>query len=138
MRIVLAYLRRGHKTKPCTKKKALAEQHGTWRKIFTSSRVQIKLRFTLLLNSRQCRRRFEKISRGTRIRGRFRSINAHAGQKRFELRRTGDSAEIQNPHNGGNGQWRSANKRGSTSVNSRSWPIRDSAITRRHACSSIA
>ena len=25
-------LRRGHKRKPCTKKDALAEQHGTWRK----------------------------------------------------------------------------------------------------------
>ena len=31
-------------------------------------------------------------------------------RKRFELRRSGDSAEIQEPHNGGNGQWRSANK----------------------------
>ena len=38
-----------------------------------------------------------KIPRGTRIRGGLRSINAHAEQKGFDLRRTGDSAEIQDP-----------------------------------------
>ena len=37
-------------------------------------------------------------------------------KKGFEHRRTGDFAEIQDSHNGGNGQRRSANKRGSTSV----------------------
>ena len=41
------------------------------------------------------------------------SSNAHAEQKGFLLRRNGDSAEIQEPHSGGNGPWRSANKRGS-------------------------
>ena len=41
-------------------------------------------------------------------------------------------------HCGDYSQWRSANKRGSTSVRSRSWSLRDSAITRRNACCSIA
>ena len=31
--------------RPCTKKDALAEQHGIWRKIFTSSKMRTKLRF---------------------------------------------------------------------------------------------
>ena len=51
--------------------------------------------------------------------------------KRSELIRTGNSQEIQNLY------W-SANKRGSTSVCSRSWPLRDCAITRRYACSTKA
>ena len=40
----------------------------------------------------------------------FRSIDAHAQQKGFKLRRTGYPSKIQNVHNGGNGDWRSANK----------------------------
>ena len=44
------------------------------------------------------------------------------------LRRSG-------PHNGGNGRWRNANKRGSTSIRSRSWSLRDGANTWWHACS---
>ena len=42
------------------------------------------------------------------------------------------------PHNCGDGQWRSANERGSTSVRSRSRSVRHSAVTRRNASSSIA
>ena len=49
-------LRRGHKRKPCTKKDALAEQHGTWRKIFTSSKIRTRQRSSLLLNPRRRRR----------------------------------------------------------------------------------
>ena len=41
-------------------------------------------------------------------------------------------------NNGGYGQWRSANKRRSTNICSRSWSLRNSANTRRHACCSIA
>ena len=37
---------------------------------------------------------------------------------------------FRNPHGGGNGQRGSANMRGSTNIRSRSWPIRDCAITR--------
>ena len=64
-----------------------------------------KLRFAWCLQAQKywsssvllscCAVAYFKISRGTRIRGWFGSINAHAEHKRFELRRTGDSAEIQ-------------------------------------------
>ena len=56
-------LRKGHKTKPCTKKDAPAEQRGTWRKIFTGSRMRRTLRFTLLLKSRRRRRIFQNPQR---------------------------------------------------------------------------
>ena len=79
---------------------------------------------------------FEK-SRRARIRGRFRSINAHGEQKRIKLRWTGYSAKTQERHCGGNGQWRCANKRGNTSFRSRSWSLRDSAMTKGNACCSI-
>ena len=49
-----------HMRKPCTKNDAPAEYHGTWRKIFTSSRVRTKLRLTLLLKPGQCRRPLRK------------------------------------------------------------------------------
>ena len=47
MSVVVARLnlRKGHKRKPCTMKDAPAEQHGAWRKLFTSSRMREKLRF---------------------------------------------------------------------------------------------
>ena len=55
----------------------------------------------------------------------------------FELTRwAGYSAEIQD-YDGGNSQRGGANKRGSTSVRSRSWSLRDGTITGRHACNSI-
>ena len=66
-----------------------------------------------------------KISRGTRILGWLQSINAHAEGKGLEIRRNWDSTEIQEPHNGGNGQWEIAKKRGSTSVRSLPWSLRD-------------
>ena len=73
--------------------------------------------------------------RRTWIRGWLRSINAHAEQKGVKLRRNGDSVEIQEHHNSGNGQRGSANKRGSTSFRSRSWSLPDGANTWWHACS---
>ena len=75
-----------------------------------------------------------KITTGKRVRGWFRTFNAHAAQNGFELRWNGHSAEIQNPYRGGDGKLWSANKRGSTCVCSRSWPLRDCAMTRRYAC----
>ena len=55
-------------------------------KISTSSRMRTKLRFIHLLKQRNnAITHFEK-TRGARIRSRFRSINAHAEQKRFKLR----------------------------------------------------
>ena len=74
---------------------------------------------------------------GTTILGWFWSFNANAEQKGFELSRNGYSVEIQDSYDGGNSQRRGANKRGSTSVRLRSWPLRDCAITRKYACSSI-
>ena len=41
--------RRDHMRRRCTKKDAPADQREIWRKIFTSSRIRTKLRFTLLL-----------------------------------------------------------------------------------------
>ena len=41
-------LRRGHKRKPSTNKDALAEQHGTWRRIFTSSNIRTRQRSSLI------------------------------------------------------------------------------------------
>ena len=65
------------------------------------------------------------------------SMHMLSKKKRFKLRWTGHFAKIQEPYCGGNGQWGIANKRGSTSIGSRSWSLRDSAITRRNACCSI-
>ena len=73
-----------------------------------------------------------KKARGTRIRSRLPSTDAHAEQKVSELGRNGDSAEIR-----GNVRWGSANKRLSTGFCLRSGSLRNSAITRGHACSSI-
>ena len=42
-----------------------------------------------------------KKARSSRIRGRLRSVYAHAEQKRLKLKRTGNSSKIQEPHNGG-------------------------------------
>ena len=53
-------LMKEHKTKPCTKKDAPAEKHGTWRKVSMSSKTRIKLRFTLLLKPGQYRSPFQE------------------------------------------------------------------------------
>ena len=58
-------------------------------------------------------------------------------KKNWSSEETGDSVEVQDAHNGVNRQWRSADKRGSTGMCLRSWALRNSAMTRRHACSSI-
>ena len=79
-----------------------------------------------------------KISRKARIRSRFRSLNAHDEQKRLKLTWIGHFSKIQELHCGACSQWRSACKRGSTSVRSRSWSLRGSASTRRSACCSFA
>ena len=76
--------------------------------------------------------RFEK-SRGVRIRSRFRSINAHDQQKHLKLNRIGYFAKIQKPYCGTSSEWRSAYKRGGTSLRSRSNSNRDCAISRRNA-----
>ena len=50
-------------------------------------------------------------TRGKRIRGRFRSFNAHAEKERSELSGTGDYSGIQKPYKGYNSQRWSANER---------------------------
>ena len=54
-------LRTGHKTKPCTKKDAPAEKHGTWRKVPTNSKIRTKPRFTLLLKPGHCWRPLQNL-----------------------------------------------------------------------------
>ena len=77
-------------------------------------------------------------TRGARIRSRFRSINAHAERVRLKLRWIGYFAKIQEHHCGAYSQQGSAYKRGGRSIRSRSKSFRDSAITRRNVCCSIA
>ena len=95
----------------------------------TSSKIRIRQLSTLLLKPGQCRHPLQNLQRNENSRL-TPEHQCTVEQKGFEFSRTGDSAEIQEPHNGGNGQWRSANKRGSTSFRSRSCSLRDCAITR--------
>ena len=76
---------------------------------------------------------FDK-SRRASIRHRIGSVHAHAEQKESKLRWFGNSSKIPEFHNGGNGHWRSAGERGSTSTRTRSSSLRDCAIARRHSC----
>ena len=68
----------------------------------------------------------------------LRSFYAHAEQERFEVSRNGYVEAIQDPHHGGDWKWGSPNNRGSTSICSRVWFIRDGEITGGNASSSIA
>ena len=70
--------------------------------------------------------------------GWFGSFNAQAEQEGLKLRWTGYFEKIQKPHNGGDLEWGSANKRGSTSVCSSNGSVRHSANTRSNVSSSIA
>ena len=63
---------------------------------------------------------FEK-TRGARIRSRFRSINAHDEQNRLSSDELDTLRRSRKPYCGTHSQWRSAYKRGSTSIRSRSW-----------------
>ena len=119
--------------RPCTKKDAPAKQRGIWRNIFTSSRMRKKLRLDSYWSKGNAGTHFEKS-----IRSRFRSINAHDGQKELSSDELDTLRRSSNPYCGTYSQWRSAYKRGSTSVCSRPRSIRDIAISRRNACCSIA
>ena len=61
-----------------------------------------EMRSTLLPKPGNAGTFFEK-ARRVRIRDRFRSVDAHADQKGFKLRRSGNSPKIQEHHNNGNG-----------------------------------
>ena len=69
---------------------------------------------------------------------RFGSFYAYAAQKRFKPSRNGYVATMQDPHHGSDRKRGSSNKGGGISICSRSWPFRDSAITRRNASSFFA
>ena len=113
----LQNLRKERKTKPWNKSDAPAEKRGTWRIMSLGSKRRKKDTFyspaeAWVMPTHPSKK---QKARSSRIRGRLWSVCAHAGQQR-----TGNSSKIQEPHNGGHGQWRSANEQGSTSLCSRS------------------
>ena len=123
-------LRKEHKTKLCINKMNPTEGHGIWRN-------KGKATFCSLVEARATPAPTSKYPKEREFVGDC-EHQCTCSAKGFELRRNGDSAEIQDLYKGGDGQRRSANKRGNTSVRSRSWPLRDSATTGRSACYSIA
>ena len=128
---------RGHERSPCNKKDAPQSSMEVGEKYLHAQECGQSKVLLSYWSQGNVGANF-KTSRGTRIRVWFRSFNAHAEQQGFGLRWDGDSAEIQKPYRGGGGQQGDVNKRWSTGMCSRSWPLRDCAITRRYACSSIA
>ena len=109
---------RGHKMKLCIKKNKPAEWHGTWQKLFISSKRD-KATFYSPIEARTTPAHF-KTSKRNRIRGGLQSISAHAEQKGLEHRRTGHPfAKSRNPTTVVTANGESAYERGSTSVRSR-------------------
>ena len=128
-------LRRGHKTKPPRKVRPQSGM-GLGEECLWTQNIDGASFYSPM----EARATTAPISKSPEVRESgcwLRSINAHAEQKGSELRGNGGSQEIQEPHNGGDGQCGSANKRGTTSFRSRSWSLRDGANTQWHACSSI-
>ena len=82
-------------------------------------------------------RAYAKITGGANMRGWFQSISAPADHK-VSSAELETPSKVQEPYNGSNSQWWSANKARSTSKRSRSWPVHDSAITWTCTCESIA
>ena len=79
--------RRGHNSKPCNKNDAPGEQRGTWWKCLPAQECG-ESHVLLSFWNKATPAHVLKITRGTRIRGCFRSINAHTEQKGFGLRGT--------------------------------------------------
>ena len=67
----------------------------------------------------------QNLTRGKRICGGFRCVNAHAEQERFELSRKGYSTIIKATNDCHDSEWISWHKRGSDSVRQRCGCIRD-------------
>ena len=139
MSVVLARLdsRRDHVRKPQGKRVGPAKQRGTWRKFIYKLKNKdkatfyspVKLKAPILISKFPEEREFMVDS----------GASMHMLSKGIQAQMKWVLCEDPGPlHNGGNSQWRSANKRGSTSIRSRSRLFRDGAITRGHACSSIA
>ena len=110
----------------------------TWRRVSLKlKKMLIKLRFLALLLKPGQRWRPLQHHRRNENSWLILEHQCTCWARGFKVRRIGDSAEIQKPHNGGNDHWRSANKRGSTRTRSQTWCLRDGANIRWHACSSI-
>ena len=110
----------------------------TWRRVSLKlKKILIKLRFLALLLKPGQRWRPLQHHRRNENSWLILEHQCTCWARGFKVRRIGDSAEIQKPHNGGNDHWRSANKRGSTRTRSQTWCLRDGANIRWHACSSI-
>ena len=129
--------RKDHMRKPQGKRVGPAKQRGTWRKTFYKLRNIDETTFSFSCGSKGASI-ISKITGRACVCCRFGSFFAYAEQKRSKPSRNGYVATIQDHHHGSDRKRGSSNKRGSTSICSRSWPFRDSAITRRAACSSIA
>ena len=103
-----------------------------------SSRMRRKQRFTLVLKLGQRRLIFQYLQRNENsclileLSMHMLSERDLSSQELETVRRS------RNPTVAVHDQWRSANKRGSASICSRSWLLRDCAIARRYACSSVA
>ena len=134
----LSLMRRGHKRKLCTKNDARPQSSTGFGETYLQAQ-ECRQSFILFFYwSRGNAGTYFKISRRVRIRCRFRSVNVHDEEKRVKVRWIGYFVKIQEPHCGAYSQWRSAYKRGSTSIRSRPQSLRDSAISRTNACCSIA
>ena len=124
-------LRRGHKRRPCTTNDAPAEQRVIWRKNVQKLKNKDKATFsspteTWVMpapSSKEPEEREFVVDSGASM----------LMLSKKELR----SAELESLRKSRN-PGRSANKRRSTILRSRSKSVRDSAITRRNACCSIA
>ena len=139
MREILARpnLRKEHLRKIQDKKIVPAKQHGTWRKI-----CKLKAEDNYVLFSCGNKGADINIKKKTREERMF-VIDSGASMHMLSKKDLSSEelvhlSKVQNLYRGGNGKWRSANKRGCTSVCSRSWPLRDCAITRWNARSLIA
>ena len=128
-------LRKEHLRKSHDKKSAPAKQHGIWREIL-KLKAEDKATFyspvetkALVLVSKNTAERMFVVDSGASVH--MLSKKDRTSDEMDTLRRS------RKPYDGSDRKWGSANKRGGTSVCSRSRSVRHSAITRRNASSSI-
>ena len=109
---------------------------GLGEKCLQAQKIWIKLRFTVLLKPAQCWRPLRNLQ--TKQNSWLTPEHqCTRWAKRFWAHKNWRHCGNPEPHNGGNYQWESANKRGSTGNCLRSWILRNSAITRRHGCTYV-
>ena len=135
MSVVLARrnLRRLHGRSPRNKRGAPAKLRGTWRNTWKSSKMRTQPRYTLLLKLGQRRRPLQNYQMRENswlipeLQCTCWAQKDLSTEEMDTLRRSRNPTVVAG-----------ANKRGSTCVRSRSWSHRDGALTRGHACRSIA